>query len=412
MRDIALEGPVRLGSFAMNEMTEQVGLVLPGGGARGAYQAGALSAIAEMSAPGANPFPVIVGQSAGAINAASLASRASDFHQAVAHLVGTWSTLSIPDIYRSDFSSVALRALHWTLMAVTGGRLVGNPRSFLDNDPLRTLLEKEVHFPAIGQAIEDGHLSAVAFTASAYARESGHAVSFFEGRPDLLGWWRSRRYGIRQQLGVDHVMASAALPFVFPAQRISGLYYGDGALRLSAPISPAIRLGARRILVIAARDPGAASAEKHNDAYPSLGSLAGHMLDLIFNDHLDNDIERLERVNATLALMTPEQRADTSLEPVEIFVLRPSQDLREIAGRHAKAMPWTIKALLRGIGGWGGDWRLPSYLNFEGAYCRDLIELGRRDALAHRREIMALLDSRSGGAPATGADHPGSFSDA
>lgn len=376
----------------MSSDSALIGLVLSGGGARCAYQAGVLKAIAEMLPRAPNPFGVIVGQSAGAINAASLASRADDFGRATRHLARAWSRLRVCHVYRTDAFSVGRRGLLWVLMAASGGWLVRNPRSFLDNAPLAELLARQIDFNAIEAAIRDGHLRALALTASVYGPESGQAVTFFTGAEDLQEWSRVRRTGIRRRIGAEHVLASAALPFLFPAQCIDGLYYGDGALRMTAPLSPAIRLGARRLLVIAPRDPRIMPLEKMSlTEYPSLGVLAGHMLDIIFNDYLEVDIERLGRINQTLSLLTPEQLARTPLRPVEILVLRPSRDIREIAARHAGAIPWTVRMLLRGIGGWGGDWRLPSYLNFDGAYCRDLVALGRDDAWARRDEIVALL---------------------
>lgn len=379
-----------------------VGLVLAGGGARCAYQAGVLKAVAEMLPGARNPFGVIVGQSAGAINAVSLACRAENFGRAARHLAHAWTRIGAGDIYRTDPLSVGRRGLLWVLMAASGGWLVGNPRSFLDNAPLGRLLAREVDFGAIEAAIAQGHLSALALTASVYARESGQAVTFFAAASDLEDWFRVRRCGVRRRIGVEHVLAASALPFLFPAQEIEGRFFGDGALRLTAPLSPAIRLGARRLLIIAARDPEITSLGAMAPApYPSLGTLAGHMLDIIFNDHLDSDIERLGRINRTLSLLTPAQLAQTSLRPIETLVLRPSRDVREIAAEHAGAIPWTVRMLLRGIGAWGGDWRLPSYLNFDGAYCRELIALGHRDAWANAEAITRFLQ---GGAGAVGAE--------
>lgn len=370
----------------------QVGLVLAGGGARCAYQAGALKAISEMFPGRRNPFGVIVGQSAGAINAASLASRADRFNRAAGHLARAWPRLRSSDIFRADLVALGARGFRWLAMAASGGWLVSNPRSLLDNAPLGRLLEREIDFSAIERVIASGQLSALALTASSYSDQSGQAVSFFAGAAGKQEWTRIRRRGVRCRIGAEHVLASSALPFLFPAQRIDGQYYGDGALRLTAPLSPAIRLGARRLLIIAARDPQVDPLESHAPAaYPSLGALLGHMLDIVFNDNLDSDIERLERINHTLSLMSPEGLARTPLRPVEALVLRPSRDLREIAGRHARSIPWAVRMMLHGIGAWGGDWRLPSYLNFDGAYCRDLVELGRCDAWAQEAELRTLL---------------------
>ncbi|MDT8343408.1 MAG: patatin-like phospholipase family protein [Thermohalobaculum sp.] len=383
------------------EAQAPIGLVLPGGGARAAYQAGALSALAEMLPPGRSPFAVIAGQSAGAINAAGLACRAGDFRAAAGKLVAAWSRLRVCDVIHTDLPTTGRRALAWALTAASGGWLFENPRSFFDTAPLAGLLAREIDFAGIEASIARGDLGALAVTASVYSDESGQAVTFFAGGSHTAEWSRMRRCGLRRRIGPEHIMASAALPFLFPAQEVDGQYFGDGALRLTAPLSPAIRLGARRLLVIAARDPEVPGLDQMApSAYPSLAEIAGHMLDIVFNDHLDTDLERLTRINATLGLFTPEQRARTELQPVEVAVLRPSQDLREIAGRHAGALPWTMRTLLRGIGGWGGDWRLPSYLNFDAGYCGELIALGRADAHANRDALMALFASTGRTAPA------------
>lgn len=376
----------------MSTQNANIGLVLAGGGARCAYQAGALKAISEMIPGARNPFGVILGQSGGAINAASLASRADDFNRAVRHLTRAWSRLKVSDVVRTDPLSIGYQGLLWVLTAASGGWLVRNPRSFLDNAPLGELLARQIDFGGIETALAHGHLSALALTASSYAPENGQAVTFFSGAAGLKEWSRVRRCGIRRRLGPQHVLASAALPFLLPAQEIDGQFFGDGALRMTAPLSPAIRLGARRLLVIAPRDPRITPLDAEAvSTYPSLGALAGHILDIIFNDNLEADIERLDRINRTLALLTPEQLAETPLRPVDTLVLRPSRDIREIAARHAERIPWPVRALLRGIGGWGGDWRLPSYLNFDGAYCRELIALGHEDAHAQADRIIELV---------------------
>ncbi len=376
----------------MSSDSADVGLVLAGGGARCAYQAGVLRAISEMLPGPRNPFRVIVGQSAGAINGASLASRADNFGKAARHLARAWSRLRVSDVYKTDPLSIGYRGLLWVLMAASGGRLVANPRAFLDNAPLGELLAQQIDFDAIEATIADGHVSALALTASVYGRESGQAVTFFDGAPGFEEWSRVRRSGVRQKLGVEHVLASSALPFLFPAQRIDGQFFGDGALRMTAPLSPAIRLGARRLLVIAPRDPRITPLKDMTlSGYPSLGMLAGHMLDIIFNDYLEVDIERLNRINQTLSLLTPDQLAQTPLQPVETFVLRPSEDIREIAARHAQGLPWPVRMLLRGIGSWAGDWRLASYLNFDGAYCSELVALGRKDARENADRLVPLL---------------------
>jgi NTE family protein len=268
-----------------------VGLILPGGGARGAYQAGALKAIGEIVGGRRNPFPIIAGASVGAINAAALASQANDYRQSVIKLAEFWEGLRVGDIYRTDVASVALRGLHW-VAAITplAGLGIKAPRALLDNAPLQKMLRRNVDFHGIERAIAAGALHALAVTASSYTR--GHAVTFFEGADTLTEWTRAHQEGVAAQLTVDHLVASSALPFLFPAQRIGTDYYGDGSLRLTAPLSPAIHAGADRILVIGVRNETSPASAPGNGAYPSLGLISGYMLDVIFMDNLDADIER------------------------------------------------------------------------------------------------------------------------
>jgi len=267
----------------------------------------------------------------------------------------------------------------------------------LDNEPLRRLLSERVDFAAIGDAIEHGALKSISVTASSYDR--GTAVTFFEGASDITGWTRVRREGVPTKLSVDHLMAATALPFAFPAQRIGHEHYGDGSLRLMAPLSPAIHTGADKILVIAVRDRKLSPAPTEGECrYPSLGSISGSLLDILFMDSIDADIERARRIDNTLSLIEPDHRVDASLRNIEVMVLEPSQDVRVIARRYEDAMPWTIKMLFHRFGIWEHDWRMVSYLMFEAPYLEALMDLGYRDTIARSADLAKFFGTTQGSA--------------
>ncbi|HLF30100.1 MAG TPA: patatin-like phospholipase family protein [Xanthomonadales bacterium] len=364
-------------------------VVLPGGGARGAYQVGVLKAIAETTRAGINPFPVICGVSAGAINAVVLASHAHEFHVGVERLEHFWSTMFCSRIYRTDAWSVLRTAMHWAIALPLGGKVMPHPRSILDNRPLRAFLESVLNLEGIGQAIDGGQLRGVAVTASGYTCAS--AISFFQASASVPPWTLERRRGEPARLTVDHLLASAALPLIFPAQRIGTEFFGDGGMRMMTPLSPAIHLGAERLLVISTRDEKPDPSPMHAVAYPSWGEIGGYLLDTIFMDTTNTDLKRLQRINRILELIPPEQRAQSALKKIETMVIRPSQDVRDITRQHMDEIPRAVRLLLRSLGGWGKDWRLASYLLFEKDYCQELIALGYRDGLALQEELCRFL---------------------
>jgi NTE family protein len=368
-----------------------LGLVLPGGGARGAYQVGAIKALSELSSSARNPFPVIVGSSVGAISATFMAANAVRFDEGVEKLIDLWQNLHCSDVYRTDLASISLSGLHWVLSLTPLASLgLPNPRSLFDNAPLRQFLADHTEFDRIGEAVKAGALRALCVTASSYDR--GRAVTFFEGDPGIGEWSRSRRDGMATRLTVDHLLASSALPYVFPAQRIGSEHYGDGSLRQTSPLSPAIHTGANRIVVVTTRDRNPDPPTAVEDVqYPTLGAISGSMLDIIFMDNVDSDIERAQRIDHTLSLVAEPRRAETSLHDIDVIALEPSEDVRDIARQYADEMPWTVRMLLRRLGMWGQDWRLPSYLMFEPAYCHALIDLGYRDTMARAKELTAFM---------------------
>jgi NTE family protein len=323
-----------------------------------------------------------------------LAANAAHFRHGVKKLVRLWGNLHCSDVYRTDFASVSLIGLRW-ILALTPLTSFGlrPPRSLFDNEPLRDLLNRHADLGRIAGAVNENALHAVSVTASSYDR--GQAVTFFQGAAGIDEWHRSRREGVATHLTIDHLMASAALPFIFPAQRIGREHFGDGSLRQTSPLSPAIHTGANRILVITTRDKNSDPPPRAGDVqYPSLGAIGGSMLDIIFMDNVDADVERAQRIDHTLSLVSGPRLTETSLREIEVMSLEPSEDIRDIARQHASAMPWTVRMLLRRLGVWGRDWRLVSYLMFEPPYCNALIELGYRDVLAKAGELLPFLEGR------------------
>ncbi len=374
----------------VTERDSQTGLVLTGGGARAAYQVGVLKAIAEMLPDKIrNPFPIICGTSAGAINAVSLACFARDFGQAVGYLRQVWEGFHAHHVYRADPPGIARTGAHWLGALMAGWIVRTAPKSLLDSTPLAALLKK-LPLGDIDSAIDAGALHAICITASGYA--SGQSVNFYQGADTIQAWTRHARVSCRSQLTVEHLLASSAIPFIFPAVKINREFFGDGSMRQLAPISPAIHLGANRVLVIGAGRITEPSDRARSESYPSLAQVAGHALSSIFLDSLNVDIERVQRVNHTLALLPPELRAKAALRPVEVLVIAPSERLDMLAAKHVKSLPWPVRLLLRGIGAMNRKGSaLASYLLFEQDYTRALIDLGFKDTMARRDEVLRFL---------------------
>jgi NTE family protein len=285
-------------------------------------------------------------------------------------------------------------SLHWLAAAIFGGLGVGNPSSLLDNTPLRELLRRDVRFDGIALAIEQGHLDAVAITASGYT--AARSVTFFQGRPELKPWARVRRIGRATRIDLDHLMASVAVPFVFPPVQIGGEFYGDGSMRHRAPLSSAIHLGADRLLVIGVRDerPDPEPPAGGTPDVPTFAHLGGYMLDTLFMDGLYTDLERLSRINRILAELksTRLTGALAELRPVHTLLIVPKEDIRGVAARYANELPRGVRLLLRGLGASSkSGMQLVSYLLFESGFTRALIEMGYRDALEMEDELRAFL---------------------
>jgi NTE family protein len=371
-----------------------VGVILSGGGARAAYQVGVLRAIAAMlPRRAANPFAVICGTSAGAINATSLASNADRFDVGVARLAKIWGRLHVHDVYRTDLLGIARSVYQCLAALLTRRKRQSGPLSLLDCAPLSSLLGRMIDFSRIQSVIAAGHLSALSVTASSYV--SGNSVTFFQGDGSHQPWRRAHRVGCPADIGLPHVLASCALPLVFPTVRIGGEHFGDGSMHQLAPVSAALHLGARRVLVIGvgSTSPGERAASD-SGVWPSPAQIAGHMLDAIFIDTLDMDLERLQRVNQTLAGVRQDTgpRSSPALKTIDTLVIRPTERMDVIAASHAQELPRAVRFLARRIGvldpnGAG----VLSYLLFESGYCRHLVDLGFSDGMARRSEILDFL---------------------
>jgi len=375
----------------------ELGLLLTGGGARGAYQVGVLRWIAR-EYPDLD-VPILTGVSAGAVNTAKLAARTGSFGQAVEELSGLWGSLTVEKIFRVDAATMFSTAGRWGLRLMSGGAVPApDVRGFLDTQPLRELLEETLapvdgKITGIDYNIERRALRAVSLIATSYT--TGQTVSFLRGK-DITPWTRPQRRTVVTDLTIEHVMASASLPIFFPAIRVGDQWFGDGGIRLAAPLSPALHLGAGRILAISTRyDRSQADADTPSIAgYPPPAQVLGLLLNAVFLDLVDQDALRLERLNQLLLQLPPERRM--GLRTIDLLVMRPSRDLGKLAADFEPQLPRSFRFMTRGLG--TKEMRsadLLSMLMFQPDYISTLIETGERDAAARRDEIAALIEEKA-----------------
>lgn len=395
-------------------MAINYGLVLTGGGARAAFQAGVLKGITEIlssrsSSTGPSkegiqegsalrPFQVIAGISAGAINASFLASRAANFSEATHQLADLWDDLRIDQVLDTRIGALSRIGIRWARDLALGGILGSHQANhLLEAAPLRDFIAARINFKEIQNNIDSKILRGLALSVTNY--RTGTAISFFDGDPSIQTWLRSSRIGLRANLVLEHVLASASIPLLFAPIQIGHSFYGDGGIRMTSPLSPAIHLGADRILAIGIRysrsDEYVLEINRTLQMHQvSVAEITGVMLNAAFLDTLESDIERMERINQTLALMPDELRRNhpQKLRSIPVLTIRPSQDLGTLASEQFHLFPRMLRYMLKGIGASDQQgWDLLSYLSFDKAYTGCLLELGYRDALAMKDKILEFF---------------------
>lgn len=368
------------------------GLMLGGGGARAAYQAGILSHIGRRRPE--LRLPILTGVSAGAINVGFLASHRGSFGEATAGLRRRWLSLTTEEVFRSDPWSLLRIAARWGVVLLSGGAGVApRGRALVETDPLRDFLRRGIDPAGIGANLRDGRLEAVALSALSY--QTGRTVTFVQGRRPIRTWESVHHRAIRARLTIDHVMASSAIPLLFPAVKLGQQYYGDGSFRYAAPLAPAIHLGADRVLAVSARYGQSRSEARQPDTlgYPPPAQILGLIFNSVFLDTLDADAYNLRRINRLLARIPPEERAGLDLQHVDLLVLRPSKDIGLMASAYEGRLPRTLRFFVRGLGTpetRTGDFL--SYMLFESAFITRLIELGENDAEEQWSRIATFLE--------------------
>jgi len=369
-------------------------LILTGGGARAAYQVGVLSAITKFVPRNhGTPFPILCGTSAGAINTTALGCYASCFHLGIKKLEWIWKNLDTAKIYHNDTKGVFGHIANGMLASFQADYANKLPRSLLNNAPLRELLNSVLNFKRIANNISQGYLSAVSVTASSYS--TGDSISFYQANDNITPWVRAKRRGEPAQLNSEHLMASSAIPLVFPSINIKQQHFGDGSIHQLSPLSPAIHLGAKRVFIIGVDQPKEPKDTNENTPHPpSAATIAGHLLDSVFSDTMNSDLERVARINKTLKLIPKSNKEYLgNLQHIDSFIINPSTDFNAIAMNYYYDLPLPVRLLLRSMGvNNDSESSIVSYLLFEKNYCSELIKLGFEDAMEQENKIKHFLN--------------------
>ena len=376
-------------SILNHNNSPRIGLILSGGGSRAAYQIGVLRAIAEvLPKHHPNPFHIISGTSAGALNAASLACHAWRFSTAVRSLEYVWNNLSSDQIYDPESGNLLGSASGVLLSMLGATKTSEKPVALFDNQPLSTLLSRVIRFPRIQQNIDAGLLDAISVTCSAFS--TGESVSFYQAMHGFQDWSGPHRIGRRAQITIEHLMASSAIPLIFPPTRIGNQYFGDGAIRQLAPTSTALKLGARKLMVIGVSgNRTKAPLEDEMNEPPTLLQMLGHIMNSAFVDNLENDIEFLRHMNEVLPLVPVRAREqlDSELHEIELLEISPSKELNLLANEYADELPKPLSRYIKP----GGSGTILSLILFEKGFCRALMKLGYEDAMKMEQEIREFF---------------------
>jgi NTE family protein len=369
---------------------KRIGLTLSGGGARAAYQAGVLSAIAEITGEETSPFQMISGVSAGAINGMCLAADSTNFKSAVSKMWELWANITLDQVIKTDNATLLGHGLKWLEVFTTGNLLVKQDPTFIfDTAPLRNFLCEQIDFSAIAKNLKGDSLSGVCVSATSY---QGHkAVSFFMSDGSVKPWNGATHCGVRKDIQAEHVMASAALPIFFPPQRIGVNDYGDGGIGLKTPLSPAIRLGAEKILTIGIQNCDQSKTKEGRSRYvrSSVGDVSGTLLNSMLFGGLLDDVARCEGVNKMVKKYPALKK---EFREIPLLTIYPSRDLGQLSSNQLSHVPFAVRHLLRGFGiSNSKSWDLLSYLAFNHHYCGELLKLGHADAIDRKREIRDFL---------------------